>query len=57
MKKTKQEVEQEDKDKKDVEQLLKKDTLAKARKALYGGEGDVPRNPWSESVGKTMFWM
>jgi eukaryotic translation initiation factor 2C len=40
----------------EVKRRQKDYAFGKIKKAFYGDDG-VARNPWSESVAETMFWM
>ncbi|KAF2822156.1 hypothetical protein CC86DRAFT_458662 [Ophiobolus disseminans] len=46
---------QEKADEDQVEQVLRQKMFEMAKKAFYSG--DEVKNPWSESIAKTMFWM
>ncbi|KAF1951180.1 Piwi-domain-containing protein [Byssothecium circinans] len=55
-KKTREEEKRENEHKKAVEEMLKRDTLGKARREFYGESGSGG-NPWSDKLAGTMFWM
>lgn len=54
--KTEAEKEQEEKDRKTAEEMIKTWTFEEAKKVFYGKSG-VAKNPFNDSISQTMFWM